>query len=133
MFFHSGTKKTYIFQWFSMFFHKTKTETIHIPMVSQVFSIKINENHTYSNGFPCFWSPGKSWWDLAAAFAYLLAKTSQDLKNLENHWNMYGFHCFRMKKHRKPLEYVWFSFLFYEKLGKSLEYVWFSLFSHEKT
>ena len=39
---------------------------------------------------------------------------------------MYGFHCFRMKKLGKPLESVWFSFLFSEKkkkTGKPLEYI----------
>ena len=59
-------------------------------MVFQIFSFKINENHRDFNGFPGLGGPGESWWNLVSAFAYLLAKASQDPKNMENHWNMYG-------------------------------------------
>ena len=73
-------------------FHKTKTNPIHIPMAFNVFAFEFNENYTYSNDFPSFGGPGESRWNLVAAFAYLLAKTSQDPQNMEPHWNMQGVH-----------------------------------------
>ena len=50
-------------------------------------------------------------------------KISQNRKSLENHWNMYGFHCFDLELQRKPLEH----FFYVQIQRKSLEYVCCSL------
>ena len=75
VFFNHRHQKTYIFQWFSWYLHIINKKTLHIPMVFQVFLIKIHENHTYSNDFPGFLSPGKSWRTHEANVA---ARTHQD-------------------------------------------------------
>ena len=105
----------YILQFFQVFPENKKTNTKRISIIFNVFSCENNANHTYSNGFPCFfnqnqWTPYIfQWfsrflmsWEILASKEQMWrpdpTKTSQDLKNIENHWNMYDFHCFLNKK-----------------------------------
>ena len=115
-------------------------------MVFMVFLFKMIENHTYFNGFHGFWSSGHFWAegriDFVAKATNLRPKVSRasktmktieicmvfnhfEWKNHENHWNMYDFQSFWMKKPWKPLKNVWFSISPKWNLKETLEYVWF--------
>ena len=107
-FFIKQKRKPYIFRRFSRFVHSKIMNTIHISMVFYLFEVLGSLGKQISK----LWRPASS-------------KTSQDLTNLENHGNIYGFHLFGIIKRWKPLEYVLFSFRVYEKHRTPLEYVCF--------
>ena len=97
------------FQVFSIKQERKHTYSNGVPGV-----FKINENHTYSNRFPGVWGPGKSWQANKQMWRPDSTKTFQDPQNMEHHRNMYGSRFCFIETPGKPLECVCFLFLCYK-------------------